>query len=368
MNEYIKKLITVAVSFLFVTFAVLHCNPKSGWAQADLQFMCDLLLQDHPSIYNQEDQEFKTLLASSQEKTVQQLNSAQNDNQRIETLKEFAHSFNDGHIGICFDHQNATKPEPDKSSPNFQIKHIDKNSVWVTLPTFMIESPSGTQFDAILEQLPYFQKCESIIFDVRGNRGGNSFFVSQLLSTFFGTDYYKYHKEKADSQTFVDWRASSGNYAYLQKLQEQFNTQFGSESTQYIWVTSIVSGMSKALENNEPFYTEKPQAQNQDDTPKNVVTARIFIIIDKKCGSACLDFIDDLYAMNHPITLIGETTSSDSLYMEARFERLPSDRGDFYFPIKVYRNRPRGHNVPYCPDIKIASLNEQEILKRKLLS
>ena len=67
--------------------------------------------------------------------------------------------------------------------------------------------------------------------------------------------------------------------------------------------------------------------------------------------SACLDFIDEVKAVDSKAILVGETTKADSVYMDVRIVDLPSGIGQFQFPIKVYRNRARGHNVPYVPDV-----------------
>lgn len=81
------------------------------------------------------------------------------------------------------------------------------------------------------------------------------------------------------------------------------------------------------------------------------MTAKIVVIIDAFCMSATLDFIDALKAMDQQVILVGETTDADSVYMEIRIADLPSGKGQFQFPIKMYSNRLRGHNVPYVPDI-----------------
>ena len=75
-------------------------------------------------------------------------------------------------------------------------------------------------------------------------------------------------------------------------------------------------------------------------------------IIDQHCGSACLDFLDGLKAMDVNVIFIGETTGADSVYMELRTVTLPSGQGILGLPIKVYRNRVRGHNVPHEPTIQ----------------
>jgi hypothetical protein len=90
----------------------------------------------------------------------------------------------------------------------------------------------------------------------------------------------------------------------------------------------------------------------------NPVSGKVIAIIDQKCGSATLDFLDQLKAMKSDLILIGETTKADSAYMELRIISLPSGKGKVAFPIKVYRNRPRGHNVPHTPDIHYPNLGD----------
>ena len=48
---------------------------------------------------------------------------------------------------------------------------------------------------------------------------------------------------------------------------------------------------------------------------------------------------------------MAKKTRGDRLYMELRSSALPSKLGKFGFPIKVYRNRYRGDNESYMPDI-----------------
>ena len=63
-------------------------------------------------------------------------------------------------------------------------------------------------------------------------------------------------------------------------------------------------------------------------------------------------FIDELKGMKANITLIGEVTGADSMYMELRVVPLPSGKGKFGFPIYVYIGPSREHNIPYYPDIQ----------------
>jgi hypothetical protein len=51
-------------------------------------------------------------------------------------------------------------------------------------------------------------------------------------------------------------------------------------------------------------------------------------------------------------THVGQETSADTAYMEIREQRLPGDRVTAYVPVKVYRGRARGSNVPAVPTVR----------------
>jgi hypothetical protein len=49
--------------------------------------------------------------------------------------------------------------------------------------------------------------------------------------------------------------------------------------------------------------------------------------------------------------------------MEVRTVDLPSGLGTFSYPIKVYRNRSRGDNVPYMPNIECDVTDMQKLIR-----
>jgi hypothetical protein len=114
----------------------------------------------------------------------------------------------------------------------------------------------------------------------------------------------------------------------------------------------IINGMKQSLEEKNPFYREEEISQKSQSKikPLNPVKAKIIVIIDSLNVSAALDFIDELKMMTPSVILIGKATRADRFYMEVRTINLPSGTGTFSFPIKVYRNRSRGDNIPYMPD------------------
>jgi hypothetical protein len=93
------------------------------------------------------------------------------------------------------------------------------------------------------------------------------------------------------------------------------------------------------------------------------VPEKDMVLINHLTASASLDFIDNLKILDHPVILVGETTSADRLYMEIKTVELPSKLAHLVYPIKVYRNRRRGDNEPYHPDIvSEGNLDDTQIL------
>lgn len=119
------------------------------------------------------------------------------------------------------------------------------------------------------------------------------------------------------------------------------------------YFTQVRDGMKKGLKNRDVFF--RPIATTSLWTysklttmPRNEVTAKVILLTDGHCASACLDFADLLLAMPGVIH-IGSVTSGDTSYMEVRDITLPSGVAGLSLATKVYRNRPRGYNEFYTP-------------------
>jgi hypothetical protein len=157
---------------------------------------------------------------------------------------------------------------------------------------------------------------------------------------------------QANKDVVVDWRVSQSNIDHLVSLLPLLSQQFDAHSCMLDEFQAVIEGMRQAQAQHQNLYEEKTKFQTfKNMHPINPVTAKIVVIMNASCVSTCLDFIDMLKAMDHDITLIGETTDADAVYMEVRVIDLASGMGRLQFPIKMYRNRLRGHNQPYVPDI-----------------
>lgn len=344
---------TLAITFILFLSGCGFTTQNNDWAIQDLEYIYRTVQENHPGIYNPLDPDFPKNLKTNYKTAHNQLMSAQSDADRKNILKKFINSFNDTHLQINFFEQKKQQEKYAGATKQISLTRLDEHRMLITVPTFEPNEAQKKEFQELYQVLPKLRSANTLVFDIRGNSGGNSEYAKNIVASLFGSDYACTHINKMNADVTVDWRASTDNLMHLLKFKQENELNFDPNGEFMIWLSSIIDGMQKALETEQPFYTEKEGAlpcdgSNQDTHP---VQADIFVIIDHNCVSAALDFIDYLKAMQHSVTLVGETTKADSLYMEIRTIELPSKKGIFAIPIKVYRNRPRGHNQTYKPDI-----------------
>ena len=231
-----------------------------------------------------------------------------------------------------------------------------RSLVWVSLPSFNTTRIESEVLKRIVEQISNYRNANVIVFDVRGNNGGNSQWGADLISKLYGPNFTKAIYAKADSTSSqVDWRISPGNSAYLTKLTPAIATEFGSKSSILASFKGVAELMTAAVSRGETGLMRQPAQNTGAPTPEGAlaaspVSANVFFLTDGRCASACLDFADRLLEFPN-VTHIGLPTGADTVYMEVRSVDLPSGLMRMSFAMKVYRNRTRGHNQFYTPEI-----------------
>lgn len=346
MGDYLMKQLNTL-------FLCLSCNLMGTWAedaQKDLKFLKETIVENHPGIYNELDPEFTHRLDQHYESAAMKAEHAQSLEDYAQIMQDFARSFNDTHVDIRITgvaRQNVSIHATD----TLYASELLPDMLYVKIPTFEPTKEQQLQLEKIINKAPQWRNKKLLIFDVRGNGGGNSAWGTKLVKSLFSETFAPEKLQEVSGKTFVEWRCSQANIDHMQTYINQFKEQFGEDSKEHAWALTTVQDMQKAHDANKKYFTSTATNYKSTRILEHPVTATIIVLIDRRCGSACLDFIDYLKAMDYPILLMGETTKADSLYMEVRVVDLPSGQGKFCFPIKVYRNRVRGHNEPYLPDI-----------------
>ena len=246
------------------------------------------------------------------------------------------------------------------------VKEIGPQQVWITIPSFHPETSEQEQALTVLaDSMMQYKQYDTIIFDVRGNGGGNSYYGEMILKNLYGEPYCNAAFKRMSEKQYVEWRASQGNVDYLKNLLVTLEQKFGQESEITTEFSVIASEMEKNLLAGNHFYRALSGSTEAAEVPvlQNLLHARIIVITDTQCASSCLDFLDQLFALG-PVLQVGLATSVDTDYMECRDEKLPSSLVTLHFPIKVFRNRSRKSNQAYVPQIFVQDVYNDDELRR----
>ncbi len=241
---------------------------------------------------------------------------------------------------------------PHAAAAEFTLRTFSPNRYWITLPTFSPSAAQQVQLNAITEQLARLRSAEVVIFDVRGNGGGNSQWGAELALALYGKEHVYGVLTPIFSQGKAYWRASADNTAAVATIATELTEQFGTDADITHTFSDLAVRMAQhaadALVPQNVTDTVPATEKAATETSPSLTRAKVVLLTDEDCGSACLDFAD----MILPLGAIhaGLPTFADTVYMDIRQLALPSKLGQFSLPQKVYRNRPRGHNQPYQPD------------------
>lgn len=323
--------------------------------------MHQTLRENHPGIYNNLDKDFSKTLDISYKSAKNKILSTNNHHKQKKYIQKFTQSFNDNHLWVRWD--SAPKKTVKNINKKFEIQNLTDHIAWITLPTFQLNKKQKTEFNTLIKNIPQLRSKKYLIIDLRGNRGGNSDYGSELINALFGKKYSDYRRSHIYQKTSVDWRASNENLKHIQNLIHQYPNSS--------WLKTVETGIKNSIDLNKKYYREsfsdQIQPKNTNPNPLKKFLGSIIIIIDQHNGSSALTFLDEIKMVTPHITLIGKTTLADRLYSELRVVRLPSDSGTFAFPIKVYRNSLRADNEPYEPDIPYHNIQDTISLQKFIL-
>ena len=186
-----------------------------------------------------------------------------------------------------------------------------------------------------------------MVFNVRGNGGGNSEWGEEIVSAFWG-DVWAKRAEALTGGNVVDWRASALNLATLRDEKKQIEA--AGLDTGY--THRAIDAITTAIQDGNPLarVVEPSEAVSQTPPP-NPVTRRVYFLTDGSCGSARLDFADLMHRLPG-VVQVGQPTGADTVYMDIARKELPSGLASLGWGMQVYRDRTRGNNVWYDPKIR----------------
>lgn len=246
---------------------------------------------------------------------------------------------------------------------DFSARTLADGTRWVAMPSFDGNPGSDAvkalpaMIAAIKRDRAAFAAAPAIVLDLRGNGGGTSDWSRQIAVALWGQPAIDSLPPGLD--VHVDWRASPANLAAVATAYAERRGSHGFSPETDSWYRSVIAGLGVAIARKKNLWrhvdfdaeaqqaTPAAQANGRTVKPLPRLSGTVYVLTDFVCMSACLDALDIWTALG--AVQIGRSTGADTLYMEIRQLKLPSGITAVSMPMKVYRGRKRGSNVPAVP-------------------
>jgi hypothetical protein len=217
---------------------------------------------------------------------------------------------------------------------------------WVAMPDFDGRA-SGAAYEKLYAQLAAMKTPRWIVFDLRGNGGGDSTWGNRALQALYGKDdgarldaVPTYAKRMVADQATVDvFRRFAGL--------PQFAAAKGE-------LEAAIPKLEGAVQRGEKM------AVLEDGTAEQATALaaqlrrrpggpRIAAVIDRGCFSSCMNFVQQIRALSDTV-LLGEPTLGYSPYGEINQFKLPSGHGAISLPSAIYSSL-QAPREPFVPDL-----------------
>jgi hypothetical protein len=214
---------------------------------------------------------------------------------------------------------------------------------WVGMPDFN-GGHSGAAYEALYPKLAALPKSGWIVFDLRGNGGGDSSLGNRALAALYGKAYAQKLGEAggavkyqvADPETVALMKRYIADEAYA-------HSRAGFERDLARIEAALHAGQKMALVDGDPAQDVKSFTAPRPHGP------RIAALIDRYCFSSCMNFLQQLRAAGDTVVL-GEPTIGYSPFGEINRHPLPSGRGALRIPSALFRTATATRE-PFVPDV-----------------
>lgn len=231
-------------------------------------------------------------------------------------------------------------------------------TLWIRAANFMLQPEDAKTLDTMLHEMPRLRGVKRIVFDTRGNVGGDSAVGERMFTAATGGLSFDDSGEDLLPKTYAQWRVSSHSISATEQSMQRAVKLYGPESEQAKYLGDRLQSMRTAQASGQQWIVQ--DGGGHDFTRAEIAArhgkmlkfrGRIALITDSSCFSACLDFADLVRGVPGSVHL-GETTSADAVYIDIGEFPLPS--GNLLgMSLKVWRNRARGNNEPLIPDVPL---------------
>ncbi len=253
---------------------------------------------------------------------------------------------------------------------HYGVEPFTQNGVWVKIPSFNAQDAAHREsLKKLIAQAKTWRNNSTIVFDLRGNGGGNSDWGNQLLTELLGKAFFSVLQYNTVHGAFEQWRVSYSNLSFLRnEMLPYLAKSIGKSSSSYRAIDELYRKMRMALRYRKGVVTVGRQHRHfqEKKLPALPFNSKLILVTDGRCGSGCLPFVGMMLGIPAVIH-VGQATHADTTYSELRQVMLPSKNFKLGFPIKITQDRKRPYNQPYRPQIEYpGNINDTTALQQWL--
>ncbi len=252
------------------------------------------------------------------------------------------------------------RPDPERPGNSYTVKD---GVVWIRAANFNLRpgTDQARALDAMLTDLAQIKGARTIVFDARGNGGGDSGIGDRIFEAATGGLDYDERGIERLPRTYAQWRVSDVSIASTERHLARRQKVYGDQHPEQLRQSSaFLAQLKAARDKGEPWVVqENGHRVTADDVAQRQGRLRRFsgtlvLVTDANCTSACLDFADLIRQVPGALH-VGQTTGSDTVYIDVGDAELPS-KNRLFLPLKVWRNRLRANNEQLVPHVKLPVL------------
>jgi hypothetical protein len=266
----------------------------------------------------------------------------------------------------------ATIPRPQTGEVRGNGFEKQGDMLWIRAGNFDLapDSQGLAALEEMLDGLEQVGDAKAIVFDMRGSTGGDSSIGGRIFEAATGGLEFDRSDMDALPRYFAQWRVSNPLIDFLDGRMAHVAALYGPDSSRLADERDFLDRLRKARDAGEDWVVQdagpsitREEVQARGGHLRKPV-GKVVLLTDGRCVSACLDFADKVMLVPGAIH-VGQTTDADSIYMVGAEFPLPSGNW-LVMPVKVWRNRVRGNNEPYVPDVEIDLSADEAAIQREV--
>jgi hypothetical protein len=212
---------------------------------------------------------------------------------------------------------------------------------WVGMPDFN-GARSGAAYEALYPKLAALPKSGWVVFDLRGNGGGDSSWGSRALRALYGDAYARQLGAAGGASKYLIADANSVKVLQHYIAAPEFASSKAESEADLAKVEAAMrAGEKMALVAGKEGASTERLVVGRPHGP------RVAAVIDRNCFSSCMNFLQQLQAMGDTVVL-GEATKGYSPFGEIARHELPSGRGALFIPSALFRTS-QATREPFVP-------------------